>query len=267
MLSYSNDKVSELPIESITPNANQPRQHFNEDSIAELAVSIKEFGIVQPLVVTNIEQNKYSIIAGERRWRAAQVAGLKKVPVIIRSATELETLEIALIENVQREDLSPLDQAVSIERLHEQFSMSYEQIAKRLGKGYSTVANIVRLLQLPANMQDALRDKVISEGHARALLSLQKDPSAQATLFEIIMNRHLSVRQAEQYVVGLRTSENTSKGPELNDRTKSDTKETKQLSKHLGVPVSVSYLAKGGKLNIRFKDDAEYKDLVNKLLK
>lgn len=261
---FFNEEIVQLSISDIIPNPDQPRHHFDEKSLQEMALSIKEFGILQPLVVTKNEQNKYSIIAGERRWRASRIAGLTKVPVIIRSATELEKLELALIENVQREDLTPLDQAVSVLRLHDQFSMSYEAIAAKLGKAYSTVANIVRLLQLPEVMQSALHEKKISEGHARSLLSLQSEPEKQLALFALILKSHLSVRQAEQYVVASREAGATK--TKAVQRVSSETAQTKQLSKHLGVKVNVQYLAKGGRLNLRFSNEQELNTILKRLM-
>ncbi len=259
------EEVVQIELGQIIPSPDQPRRHFDESSLKELAVSINEFGVLQPLVVTKIEQNKYSIIAGERRWRASAIAGLKTVPCIIRSVTDLEKLELALIENVQREDLSPLEQAASVQRLHDQFSMSYEAISKKLGKAYSTIANLVRLLGLPENMQLALRESRISEGHARTLLSLQADKSNQQALFDLILTKHLSVRQAEQYVVATRDKKPTKE--KILSRTVSETNETKTLSKHLGVKVQVAYMAKGGKITLRFTSEDEYKNLINRLNK
>jgi ParB/RepB/Spo0J family partition protein len=151
LLLTAEDRVESIPVDRLEPNPHQPRTHFDQAALNELSQSIKQYGVVQPLVVTPVKDGKYTLVAGERRWRASKLAGLKTVPAIIRGRQELETLEIALIENVQRVDLSPLEQAVSIERLHEQFNLSYDQIAKRLGKASSTVNNTVRLLQLPAN--------------------------------------------------------------------------------------------------------------------
>lgn len=259
------EEVVQIEIGQIVPSPDQPRRHFDENSLKELAASINEFGILQPLVVTRLEQNKYSIIAGERRWRASSIAGLKTVPCIVRSVTDLEKLELALIENVQREDLSPLEQAASVQRLHDQFSMSYEAISKKLGKAYSTIANLVRLLGLPENMQLALRESHISEGHARTLLSLQADKSNQQALFDLILTKHLSVRQAEQFVVATRDKKPTKE--KILSRTVNETNETKTLSKHLGVKVQVAYMAKGGKITLRFTTEEEYKDLVNRLNK
>lgn len=261
-LKFGSEKITELPISSIVSNPDQPRRQFDDKSLQELATSIKEFGVLQPLVVTQIEQNRYSIIAGERRWRASKMAGLNKIPVIVRTSSELETLEMALIENVQREDLTPLEQAASIQRLHDQFSLSYEAIAAKLGKAYSTVANLSRLLQLPDRVQHALRQKQITEGHARALLSLQDNPEAQQSLLDIILNSHLSVRQAEQYVIAAKRKV-VKKLPI--EQTKSVTNETKQLSKHLGMPVAIQRLAKGGKLTIRYASESELQKLVKRL--
>lgn len=257
------EEVLQIELQNIIPNPDQPRRHFDEDSLQELASSIKEFGVLQPLVVTRLEQNKYSIIAGERRWRASKIAGLKTVPVIIRTVSDLEKLELALIENVQREDLSPLEQAASIQKLHDQFSMNYQEIAKKLGKAYSTIANLVRLLQLPENIQIALRDGLVTEGHARALLSLQHDKKNQKALYDLILSKHLSVRQAEQYVVASREKPTKEKGL---SRTVNETKETKQLSAKLGSKVQVAYMAKGGKLTIRFNSEEEYQNLIKRLL-
>jgi ParB family chromosome partitioning protein len=259
------EEVVQIELDKIIPNPDQPRRHFDETSLKELAVSINEFGVLQPLVVTKIEQNMYSIIAGERRWRASGIAGLKTVPCIIRSVTDLEKLELALIENVQREDLSPLEQAASVQRLHDQFSMSYEAISSKLGKAYSTVANLVRLLGLPENMQLALREQRISEGHARTLLSLQADKTNQQALLDLILTKHLSVRQAEQFVVATREQRPTKQ--KILSRTVSQTSETKKLSKHLGVKVEVAYMAKGGKITLRFTSEDDYNKLVNRLNK
>lgn len=259
------EEISQLAIAQIAPNVDQPRRYFDETSLKELAVSIKEFGVLQPIVVTKTEQNKYSIIAGERRWRASQIAGLSTIPCIIRSVSDQLKLELALIENVQREDLSPLEQAASVQRLHDQFSMSYESISKKLGKAYSTIANLVRLLGLPENIQLALKESKISEGHARTLLGLQADKNNQQALFNLILTKHLSVRQAEQYVVASREKKPT-KAKSLS-RIERETAETKELTKHLGVKVEVAYMAKGGKITLRFTSDDEFRALVDKLNK
>lgn len=193
------EHIKNLEIGKIVVNPDQPRKEFDQTALQELADSIKQHGIIQPLVVTPYN-DKFRIVAGERRFRASQLAGLTKVPVVIRNHEELEELEIALVENVQRVDLSPLEQAVSIVRLHDQFSMSFRDIAKKLGKAETTISNIVRLLQLPENAVEALRKNEITEGHARAILALKTDEKRQQELLNKIITQELSVRQAEAFV-------------------------------------------------------------------
>lgn len=261
MLFSDHERVEKILIENLEPNADQPRQHFDDTALLELASSIEQYGILQPLVATPTGQGKYSIIAGERRWRAATKAGLKKVPVIVRTTQDLERLEIALVENVQRVDLSPLEQATSIERLHQQFSMTYEKIAKRLGKASSTVNNIVRLLQLPESARHALRDKKITEGHARAILALKDMPEKQEELLAQIVKNKWTVRQAEQFVTSVRDGHKETKATK--ERMQTETPETKSLSKKLGgSPVRIRRTAKGGKLEITFKSDEELQKII-----
>lgn len=257
------EKVQKIAVGLLSPNPHQPRTTFDEDALKQLAESIKQYGILQPLVVTPYGQGKYAIIAGERRWRAAQLAGEAKVPVIVRSTKELERLEIALVENVQRVDLSPLEQALSIERLHQQFSMTYELIAKRLGKASSTVNNIVRLLQLPKDAQKALNEGQIFEGHARAILSLKDLPKKQAELLANITRQGWSVRQAEQFVTSVK--EGYQEPTATKERMQTETPATKMLSKKLGSPVHIRRMAKGGKLEIAFKTDEELDRILNSL--
>jgi len=250
------EKIQRLAVGVLTANPDQPRSSFDEVSLQELAASIKQYGILQPLIVTPQGAGRYVIIAGERRWRAAQLAGEPKVPAIIRTTKELERLEIALVENVQRVDLSPLEQAVSIEHLHQQFSMTYEAIAKRLGKASSTLNNIVRLLQLPQDARDALQAGLISEGHARSILSLKGTADKQAELLANILRHSWSVRQAEQFVTSVKEGYKETKATHA--RMQTETPATKRLSKKLGgSPVHIRRMAKGGKLEIAFKSDDE----------
>lgn len=264
LLADEHERVQKIAVEDLVPNPNQPRQHFDKTALEQLGDSIKQYGVLQPLVVTSIRGGKYAIIAGERRWRASQLAGLKKVPTIVRTSKELEQLEIALVENVQRVDLSPLEQAVSIEHLHQQFSMKYEAIAKRLGKAPSTVNNIVRLLQLPDTAREALRAREISEGHARAILALKDLPEKQAELLANIKKHDWSVRQAERFVVSVKEGFKDTKA--TRERMQTQTPETKRLSKRLGgAPVHIRRLAKGGKLEIAFKSDEELQKIFEAL--
>lgn len=193
------EQVKNMDLDKIIANPDQPRKEFDLGALQELADSIKQHGVIQPLVVTPYK-NKFRIVAGERRFRASQIAGLTKVPAIVRNHEELEELEIALVENVQRVDLSPLEQAISIVRLHDQFSMSFRDISKKLGKAETTISNIVRLLQLPKEAVDALRKNTISEGHARSILALKTDEKLQLELLNKIIIQGLSVRQAEAFV-------------------------------------------------------------------
>lgn len=255
------ERVQKLKVGDLQPNADQPRQHFDEAALGELAESIKNHGVLLPLVVVS-KGDKYQIIAGERRWRAAQLTKLDTVPAIVRTLKELEQLEIALVENVQRVDLSPLEQAVSIERLHQQFSTPYEAIAKRLGKAPSTVNNIVRLLQLPLPAQDALRKQKISEGHARSILALKDLPEKQEYLLKAIIENEWSVRQAERYVTSVKQGVQDEKI--ARERVANETPATQALGKKLGTPVTLKRTAKGGKLEIAFKSDDELAALIER---
>lgn len=257
------EKIQNVSLENLSPEKSQPRTIFDETSLDELAQSIRKYGIIQPLVVTPLGDGKYSIIAGERRWRAAKKAGLKQAPVIVRTAKALEKLEIALIENVQRVDLSPLEQAVSIERLHQQFNMSYVDIAKRLGKAPPTINNMVRLLQLPKAARDALGANVITEGHARSILALKSKPNKQQELLRNIINKHWSVRQAEQFVL---ESKETVPQKKSYSRLATKTPETKLLEKRLSTSVNLRRMAKGGKLEISFNDDQELNRIISTIL-
>jgi ParB family chromosome partitioning protein len=261
LLLDSSERIEQLPVEKIEPNPNQPRKNFDENSLRELAASIKQHGIIQPLVVTPLNKNKYKIIAGERRWRAASQAGLKSVPSIIRSGKELEQLEIALIENVQRVDLNPLEQALSIDRLHDQFSLSFEEISKRLGKAISTVSNIARLLQLPNDAKQALIAGEITEGHARTLLSLKDDPERQEYLLKTIVKNGWNVRQAERFVVSIK--EGVKETKEAAARAQTETAETKILSNRLSTPVKIHRMAYGGRLEITFESDEDLTRIIN----
>ncbi len=258
------EKVLSLEIAHIIPNSDQPRQHFDQEALEQLAVSIKQYGVVQPIVVTPAkEDGQYILVAGERRWRASQIAKLKKIPALVRTHKDLEQLEIALIENVQRVDLSPLEQARSIERLHQQFNMTYEKIAERLGKAPSTINNIVRLLQLPEEARQALIDSQITEGHARAILALKQYADKQQDLLAAIIKHDWSVRQAERYVASIKSGIKEQKT--VHARVKTETPETKRLGRRLEAPVHIKRTAKGGKLEITFKNDNELARIIKTL--
>jgi ParB family chromosome partitioning protein len=257
------EHIEQLPVGQLQANPHQPRRHFDETALAELAASIKRHGIVQPLVVTPVKDGKYTLVAGERRWRAAIAAKLATVPAIVRERAELEQLEVALIENVQRVDLGPIEQALSIEKLHAQFSLSYEQIAGRLGKAVSTVNNIARLLGLPDAAREALETGKISEGHARAILALKDDSARQSDLLQSILKQGWSVREAERFVTSVKAGVRETK--EAKARVATETPATRALAKRLGAPVHVRRTARGGKLEIEFKSDDELDQLMNRL--
>lgn len=254
------ERVQKIAVGDLVPNDQQPRQHFDEEALQQLADSIKQYGVLQPLVVSPNQDGTFGIIAGERRWRASQLAGIKSVPAIVRTSKELERLEIALVENVQRVDLSPLEQAVSIERLHELFALRYEEIAARLGKATSTVTNIVRLLQLPDEAKQALHEQKVSEGHARAILALKEWPEKQLELLRAVIAHGWSVRQAERFVVSVREGFRDAKATK--QRMQTQTPATRKLSKKIGAPVHIRRMAKGGKLEITFKTDDELAGII-----
>lgn len=256
------EQIKQMSVDDIIANPEQPRREFDEKSLQELADSIQQHGIIQPLVVTP-KGDSYRIVAGERRFRASKLAGLKKVPVIVRNHEELEELEIALVENVQRVDLSPLEQAVSIVRLRDQFSMSATEIAKKLGKAETTISNIVRLLQLPKAAIQALQDRTITEGHARAILALKGDEAAQKELLEVILKDGLSVRAAEDYVQRHKISNQKARATE--SETQPYKKQLSTISKKYGVKCSITTKKQGGSLSIRYKNEDELTRLLGSL--
>lgn len=252
----NDEQISELrrlKVADISPDPDQPRRNFDEEALAELSASIKEHGIIQPIIVTAVTGG-YQIVAGERRWRAAKEAGLEKVPAIIRTLTNQHKLELALIENLQRRDLNPLETATAYLKLHTQFNMTYEQIGHRVGgKAVSTISNVMRLLQLPDDAKTALVAGEISEGHARQILAL--DPAEQKILLGYIINEGWSVRKAEQYVVGYKKGEKTASRESAVRHTRTETPLTKALGKRLNMPVVHKTTAKGGQIIIAYKNE------------
>jgi len=260
--------VHRLPLEDISPNPNQPRQSFAPEALAELAASIKEHGLIQPIIVTRSPLDAptpYSIIAGERRWRAAKLAGLKDVPVIIKDATPQAMLELALVENVQRADLNPLEEAVAYETLIAEFGLTQAQVAEKVGKSRTAVANTIRLLQLPDFVKQAVLEGQIREGHARALLGLS-DEQTMVEATKLVINRGLSVRQTEELVRRLNAPAPAPK--EEDDLSASP--ETKaledRLRAHLGTKVNLYRTRKGGRIVIHYFSEEELADLFEKLV-
>lgn len=256
------DRIQKINITAIQPGPNQPRIHFDQTSIDELSYSIRVHGILQPLILTPVggSDNMFEIIAGERRFKAAKKAGLKEVPALIRSHKELEKLEIGLVENVQRVDLSPLEQAVSIARLNEEFNVDIKEIAKRLGKAHTTIVNTVRLLQLPDKARKALEEQKISEGHARSVLALKNYPELQDELVDYIVQLGWSVRKAEEFVIRQKNHPKKATQKKL-----SETKQSKSLAKKINARVLVRQLSKGGKIEISYKSKEDLARIFKKL--
>lgn len=248
--------VQEIDVIRIVPNPHQPRLKFDEEKLRELADSIKEHGVIQPLVVTK-DGNQYEIIAGERRFQASKLAGLQKVPVIIREATEQQKLELAIIENIQRHDLNPIEEAKSFLKLGEEFDLNQEEVAKKLGKSRSSVANKLRLLNLPIEIQKALIENKITEGHAKAILAIE-NPEKQRALFDLILKNSLTVRQTEEKTkeVSVRTHKRTfSVNPEIRELEN-------KLTGILGTKVKVSKSGQGGKIVVDYYSEEELANIL-----
>lgn len=253
--------LMEVALDQISPNPYQPRKAFNEASIEDLARSVAQHGIVQPLVVTR-HGEKFRLIAGERRFRAAQKAGLHAVPVVVKElAQESDALQIALIENIQREDLNPMEEAVAYEQLHHEFGLTQEEIAKRVGKERSTVANFMRLLRLPDKLKKLLRTGQLSMGHARALLALDT-PKKQEALAERIVKKNLNVRQTEILASGGPTIM-SKKEPTPKDVFTRDAEE--KLTRLLRTRVEIDRKRRGGKIVVRFSNEEDLIRLFDEL--
>lgn len=258
--------IGEINIEFIEANPNQPRREFDEQALQELAASIKEFGVIQPITLRKTATDKYQIIAGERRFRASQLAGKETIPAYIIDANDENTMEIALIENIQREDLNAMEIALAYQQLIEQYDLSQEQLSKRVGKGRATIANFLRLLKLPATIQMALKEKSIDMGHARALLSLDS-PTEQIRIFNEIKENNYSVRQVEEIVRNAKEGEKSTTVPAAKTSGNSDNAAYHQLKKQLTnffqTPVQLTCGAKGnGKISIKFKNEQELERII-----
>jgi ParB family chromosome partitioning protein len=259
-------KFEELPTTAIRPNTRQPRRSFPEAGIKEMAASIREVGILQPLVVRSTPDG-FELIAGERRLRAAKEAGLDRVPVLIRQAGENESMELALVENLQREDLNPLETAAAYQALIDGFGLSKEQLANRLGKSRAAVTNTLRLAQLPEKIRALLEEGKLTEGHARALLGLETEEQ-MVHLAQRIQVERLSVRKTEElvreYLSGAQEARQTQ--PQQRSETPVEFDEASRLMREaLELPVRVKSLRKGGKVEIRFREKEELEALVSLL--
>ena len=255
--------INEIAIDLIKPNPDQPRINFDEEALEELATSIRELGIIQPLTLRSAEAGTYMIISGERRYRAAKLAGLDTVPAYVRTANDSELTEMALIENIQREDLNAIEIALTFRKLIDQYSLTQERLSERIGKKRATIANFLRLLKLPAEVQLGLRDKAVDMGHARALLSVEK-PSLQLKLYNEILKKGLSVRQVEQRAKELNEGANAEPKTPAKKVNSADYDVLKQhLSKSFGVAVSFACNKDGkGKISFPFKNEEELERII-----
>jgi ParB family chromosome partitioning protein len=258
--------IVEIPLSSITPNPHQPRSPIRDQDLVELAASIEEHGVIQPLIVTRTADG-YQLIAGERRWRASRLAKLSQVPVIVKEAAPRETLELALVENVQRSDLNALEEAHAYRQLMDEFGMTQAQVAKRVGKSREAVANTLRLLSATRAVQEALLADKISEGHARALLGLEKE-AAQQDALNVVRNRGLNVRQTEE-LVRRRLGEKKPRR-KTSPKTQARQVETKALEddfrKALGTKVDLTRDGEEGRLVIHFYSDEELHALYERIV-
>ncbi len=257
-------RFEEIPVSAIKPNVHQPRRNFPEAGIRELAASIREVGILQPLVIRSTEDG-FELIAGERRLRAAKEAGLERVPVLIRSAGEHESMELALVENLQREDLNPLETAAAYQALMDGFGLSKEQLANRLGKSRAAVTNTLRLVRLPTQVQEMLLQGKLTEGHARALLALETDEQ-KIHLAQKVHKEKLTVRKTEEMVREILSGKTETEPPKDDSETKAPPSEYEEASRliqeSITLPVKVKSFRSGGKLEIRFRESGQLEALV-----
>lgn len=259
--------INEIAISQIEANPNQPRREFDPEALQELANSIKELGIITPITLRQVDTNRFQIIAGERRWRASQMAGLKSMPAYIRTINDENMMEMALVENIQREDLNAVEIALAYQHLLDSTGMTQEKVSERVGKSRTAVANYLRLLKLPAQVQMALQNKTIDMGHARALLSLDS-PAMQIKLFKEIEKNGYSVRKVEELVKKLTSGEETLVGVQKACAKSKLPKEfdvlKKRLSQFLSAKVEMTCSPKGkGKISIPFSSEEELERIMN----
>lgn len=262
----SNDSVLQIEVGKISPNPQQPRTHFDESDLRDLADSIKKHGILQPLVVSDLGEGRYELIAGERRLRASKLAGLTKVPVIVRSFDQQQKLEMALIENIQRSNLNPIEAAIAYKKLGAEFNLTLDQIGERVGKAKSTVSNAMRLLQLPKEALEAVATGKISEAHGRAILATE-DPSRQQELLGAIINQGLNVRQAEEFARQGRhqAQEHEGRSGRPANAPAHDNPLVDALSAYLHTRVQLQTKSSGGRIVIEYTDDDELKSIVDRI--
>ena len=263
--------ISEVPVSQIKANPNQPRREFAAEALNELAESIRQIGIIQPITLRKMDDGTYQIIAGERRWRASQMAGLSSIPAYIRTADDENMMQMALVENIQREDLNAIEIALAYQNLIEQYDLTQEKLSEKVGKNRATIANFLRLLKLPAQVQMALQNKEMDQGHARALLGLSK-PSLQVKLFNEIKEKGYSVRQVEEMVKQLNNGETLTSGRhKLSDKTAKRLPEEyaelrNRLSDVFSSKVQMTCNQQGkGKITIPFDSEEDLERIISML--
>lgn len=257
--------IVELDLEAIEINPFQPRTNFNEETLLELASSIKELGVIQPITVRKIEFNKYQLVSGERRYRASKLIGLQTIPSYIRIANDQESLEMALVENIQRQDLDPIEIALSYQRLIDEIALTQEQMSDRVGKKRSTIANYLRLLKLDPIVQTGMRDGFISMGHGRAIITIE-DQTKQLDVYEKIISNQLSVRQTEALVKAIQDSSSSTPAPTA-ETPKHIKKGIKEFSEYFGHKIDVKVAKNGtGKITIPFHSEEDFSRII-KLVK
>ena len=263
-------EINDIEVALIAPNPEQPRTTFDEESLEELATSIRELGIIQPLSLRSMDDGTYQIIAGERRWRAAKMAGLDRVPAYVRTASDVEITEMALIENIQRQDLNAIEVALAFQKLMDQYGLTQDRLSERVGKKRATVANHLRLLRLPAEIQLGLRDGRIGMGHARALLAME-DPKHQLKVYKHILEEDLSVRRVEELAREIQSDVNAGKRPDTTRKHAAGNAPrsheydffAKELQGYVPTPVKFVYKADGkGSITLKFSNPDELAQLV-----
>ena len=258
-----------IPIDRLTPNTQQPRQIFTQEALRDLSASIKEKGILQPITARRLGEREFEIIAGERRWRAAQAAGLHEVPVILRKVTQEESLELAIIENIQREQLNAMEEAEAYEHLLRDYSLTQQQVAERLGKERPTIANTLRLLTLPKELKELVRNNELSAGHAKVLLGLE-DSRTQINIARQVINEKLSVRATEKLVAKAKTDAREAaqtKTADVNVPKRLIEGLSAELQKLLGTKVAIDYADAKGRLSIHFYTDDQLNGIIEKIRK
>jgi ParB family chromosome partitioning protein len=257
--SVNGSAYREISVDAIVANPHQPRQHFDHAALEDLVSSIQERGVIEPLIVTDLGNGTYELIAGERRLRASRIAGLQTVPCVIRSASDREKLELAIIENVQRHDLNPIEEAVAYKRLMDEFGLTQDEVGEKVGKSRPQVANIVRLLQLPEEIRQALMDRKINSSNARTLLSLPSE-TERMELFRAMLSQNFTVRETEKHVGHPRAKAGPSADPNVLEYER-------RLRELTGHRAEIKMSAKGGEIRIPFQSDEDLGGLMERLIR